>query len=92
MSEGSIEALRARLERTIVRDRDLDREIAADWCAVGRETWEPLDRGRDFGAADSFLSASRGHLPARGHHQAGGAHNARFVGHLLLHQRDLAAE
>jgi hypothetical protein len=34
------EPLRARLERAVARDRDLDREIAADWCDVDRETWE----------------------------------------------------
>ena len=45
MSEGSGETVRARLERAVVRDRDLDREIAADWCAVDRETGERLDRG-----------------------------------------------
>jgi hypothetical protein len=35
----SVEALRAQLELTAVRDRDLDREIAAEWSAVDQETW-----------------------------------------------------
>jgi hypothetical protein len=33
------------LQRTAVRDRDLDREISGDWLAVDRETGERLDRG-----------------------------------------------
>jgi hypothetical protein len=37
------------------------------------------------------LAGSAG-LPPRRHHQPGGAHNSRFVRHLLLHQRHLAAE
>jgi hypothetical protein len=52
MSEGTTETLRARLERTVVRDRDLEREITTDWCAVDRETWERVDRREDFGATD----------------------------------------
>ena len=44
MSEGSNGSLRARLERAIVRDRDLDREIADDWAGVDRETGQRLDR------------------------------------------------
>ncbi|MBI3208783.1 MAG: hypothetical protein HYZ37_07765 [Candidatus Solibacter usitatus] len=39
----SVEALRAQLERAAARDRDLDREIAADWFAVDQETWKKLD-------------------------------------------------
>jgi CopG family transcriptional regulator/antitoxin EndoAI len=35
----STEALRSRLERAAVRDRDLDREVAADWFAVDRESY-----------------------------------------------------
>jgi hypothetical protein len=46
MSEGSAETLRARLERAVIRDRDLDREIAADWLAVDREAGERFDRRR----------------------------------------------
>ena len=44
VANRSVEALRARLEQTAVRDRDLDREIAADWVAVDREIWQRLDR------------------------------------------------
>jgi|SRR5208283_4346557 len=46
VANQSAEALRAQLERAAVRDRDLDREIAADWFAVDRETWQQLDRRR----------------------------------------------
>jgi hypothetical protein len=46
MSEQSGEALRTLLERAVVRDRDLDREIAVDWSAVDRGTWERLDGGK----------------------------------------------
>lgn len=53
MSEG----LRAKLERAIGRDRDLDREIAADWSAVDRETGERLDR-RERGARSKRRSTS----------------------------------
>jgi len=49
VANRSVEALRAQLERSAVRDRDLDREIAADWLAVDQETWKRglnLDFGR----------------------------------------------
>jgi hypothetical protein len=49
MSEGIGAALRARLERAAVRDRDLDREIATDWLAADRETWQGLDRRQEGG-------------------------------------------
>jgi hypothetical protein len=45
MSEGGNEEVRTQLERAIVRDQDLDPEIATDWMAVDGETWERLDRG-----------------------------------------------
>jgi hypothetical protein len=40
----STEALRAQLEQTAVRDRDLDREVAEDWLAVDQEIWQRLDQ------------------------------------------------
>src|SRR3989442_11095253 len=43
VANRSIEALRAQLERTAVRDQDLDREVAADWLAVDRESWLGVD-------------------------------------------------
>ena len=43
VANRSNEALRAQLERTAVRDRDLDREVAADWFAVDQESWQQLD-------------------------------------------------
>ena len=36
----SAEALRGQLERAAIRDQDLDREVAADWFAVDRQTWQ----------------------------------------------------
>ena len=42
----SSEALRAKLERAVVRDQDLDREITADWFAVDNEAWQRLDEQR----------------------------------------------
>jgi metal-responsive CopG/Arc/MetJ family transcriptional regulator len=43
VANRSAEAVRAQLERAAVRDRDLDREVAADWFAVDHETWKKLD-------------------------------------------------
>src|ERR1700682_1175432 len=43
VANRSVEAVRAQLERAAVRDRDLDREVAADWFAVDHETWKKLD-------------------------------------------------
>jgi CopG family transcriptional regulator/antitoxin EndoAI len=40
VSHKSTEALRIRMEQTAVRDRDLDREISADWFAVDKEAWQ----------------------------------------------------
>jgi hypothetical protein len=36
----STEALKAQLERTAVRDRDLDREVAEEWSASDQEIWQ----------------------------------------------------
>jgi len=43
VANRSMEALRAQLEHAAVRDQDLDREVAAEWSAVDRETWQQLD-------------------------------------------------
>ena len=43
LSRHSAEAMRTQLEAAIIRDRDLDREIAADWFAVDAEAWRRLD-------------------------------------------------
>jgi hypothetical protein len=40
----STEALKAQMERTAVRDRDLDREVAEEWLAVDQEIWQRLDQ------------------------------------------------
>ena len=44
VANRSTEALRAQLERAAIRDRDLDREVAADWFAVDQESWQRLDK------------------------------------------------
>src|SRR5579863_6456339 len=41
----SAEALRDRLKEAAIRDRDVSHEIANDWYAVDRETWQALDQG-----------------------------------------------
>ena len=46
VANRSAEALRAQLERAAVRDRDLDREVAADWFAADQESWQQLDQPR----------------------------------------------
>jgi CopG family transcriptional regulator / antitoxin EndoAI len=43
VAHRSAEALRTQLERAAIRDRDLDREVAADWSAVDKEAWQKLD-------------------------------------------------
>ena len=43
VANRSVEALKTQLEHAAVRDRDLDREVAADWFAVDHETWKKLD-------------------------------------------------
>jgi CopG family transcriptional regulator / antitoxin EndoAI len=62
VANRSIEALRAHLERAAVRDRDLDREIAADWFAVDHETWRQLDEQKQIGSTgrDRWKPASSG--------------------------------
>ena len=44
VANRSAEALRARLERAAVRDRDLDREVAADWFAADQQAWQQLEQ------------------------------------------------
>ena len=44
VANRSTEALRAQLEQTAVRDRDIDREVANDWFAVDQQAWEQLDQ------------------------------------------------
>ena len=46
VANRSVEALRAQLERTAVRDQDLDREVASDWFAVDQQTWQQLDESK----------------------------------------------
>src|ERR1017187_7006679 len=59
----STEALRARLESTAVRDRDLDQEIAGEWSTVDKDAWQLLDsrereRRTTRGAVKSTLRRS----------------------------------
>ena len=42
----STEAIRAELQRCAVRDRDLDREVAADWSALDHEAWQNLQEAK----------------------------------------------
>jgi CopG family transcriptional regulator/antitoxin EndoAI len=42
VTECSTEALRTRLAQAVVRDQDLDREVATDWFAVDQEAWQRL--------------------------------------------------
>jgi len=44
VANRSADALRTRLERAAARDRDIDREVAADWLAVDQQEWQKLDR------------------------------------------------
>jgi CopG family transcriptional regulator/antitoxin EndoAI len=39
----SPEALREQLKQAAIRDRDLNLEIADEWFAVDRESWQQLD-------------------------------------------------
>jgi metal-responsive CopG/Arc/MetJ family transcriptional regulator len=43
VTHRSAEALKTQLERAAMRDRDLDREVSADWMEVDREAWQQLD-------------------------------------------------
>jgi hypothetical protein len=43
VSHRSTEALRAQLERTAIRDRDLDVEISAEWQFVDKQAWQRFD-------------------------------------------------
>jgi hypothetical protein len=49
----STEALKAQLERTAVRDRDLDRQVAKEWSAVDQELWQQLDQSEKHRKAAS---------------------------------------
>jgi CopG family transcriptional regulator/antitoxin EndoAI len=51
ISHKSSEAVRARLEQTAVRDRDLDREIAGDWLAADIQSWQQLDNPKQTKSA-----------------------------------------
>lgn len=50
----SQDALRKRLEAAAVRDRDIDREVTADWNEVDGQTWQQSDQNpKDQGEAKS---------------------------------------
>jgi hypothetical protein len=62
VAHQSAEALRTQLERAAIRDRDLDREVMADWFAVDKEAWHKLDiaePGRKPAGRDAARSTSR---------------------------------
>lgn len=42
----STEVLRAQLERATVRDRHLDRKIAAYWFAVDQDVWQQFEEAK----------------------------------------------
>jgi CopG family transcriptional regulator / antitoxin EndoAI len=59
----SAEAVREQLKQAALRDRDLDQEIAEDWAAVDRESWQHIDHepkrtapGRSAGKSTSRRS------------------------------------
>src|SRR4051812_10304618 len=59
----SVEAVREQLKQAALRDRDLDQEIANDWAAVDRESWQHIDHqpnhktpGRSAGKSTSRRS------------------------------------
>jgi hypothetical protein len=63
VTHRSTEALRDQLERAVVRDRDLDREITNEWVAADQELWKQLDTAESQkrgtrGAAKSTLQRS----------------------------------
>jgi hypothetical protein len=43
VATGKAETLRAQLEESALRERDLDRELMHDWLAVDREQWDSID-------------------------------------------------
>jgi len=55
----SQEALRQRLEHAALRDRDLDREVAADWVAVDQQAWKQLDEPKQPRSRSTAKSTSR---------------------------------
>ena len=55
----SAASLRARMEYTAVRDRDLDREVAQEWADVDREAWTRLDDTRAAAKSSSRRSNRR---------------------------------
>jgi CopG family transcriptional regulator/antitoxin EndoAI len=58
VANRSAEALRARLESTAVRDRDIDREVAADWFRVDQIQWQQLDKPKRKPATPSAAKST----------------------------------
>lgn len=44
VATASPEALKDRLKKAVIRDRDLTSEIAQDWFAVDQEQWQRMDK------------------------------------------------
>src|ERR1039458_1283761 len=43
VANKSAEALRAQVERSAIRDRDLDQNFIADWSALDQASWQQLE-------------------------------------------------
>ena len=54
----SSEALRSRLELAAVRDRDLDREVSAEWLDADQQAWRQLD-GTEAGSTPATQGAGK---------------------------------
>ena len=59
ISNQSIEAVRARLERPAVRDRDMNREVAGEWSAADREEWQAIDKTTRAGVKSTSRRSRR---------------------------------
>jgi hypothetical protein len=51
--------VREHLKQAALRDRDLDREMADDWAAVDRESWQQRDREEKHTAGRSAGKVKR---------------------------------
>lgn len=60
VANRSVEALRARLERAVLRDQDLDRDVAADWFAVDQQSWQQLTEPKRKQAARAGDKSTHG--------------------------------
>jgi CopG family transcriptional regulator/antitoxin EndoAI len=69
VANKSAEALRAQLERSAIRDRDLDQNFIADWSALDQASWQQLETSeqqRKPATRDGEKSTSRRSIPSLG--------------------------